>query len=213
VGRPVGGDRAQVRQEPQEGEAGRELTHSCCADKQAWVRTWSALASGARGGGTQGAADAEQVDAAVLVRPGVTVAPHCGRPGTCVHLRHRHRSAPRGPRAYRMSFGPVVTWGTPPRREGCRPASQGLSLTLMTVLGRKLDRTRAESQRLTERWTSGALQRREMAQAFLTASRSPPTLMGTVTIVSAHRAVFLLVSGHRPRPADRQPFSATGCPG
>ena len=41
---------------------------------------------------------------------------------------------PTGPRAYRMSFGPVVTWSTPPRSEGCRPASQGLSLTLMTVL-------------------------------------------------------------------------------
>ncbi|GHI03297.1 hypothetical protein Scel_16180 [Streptomyces cellostaticus] len=50
--------------------------------------------------------------------------------------------APRGPRAYRKrhpetSSGPVVTWGTPPRWEGCRSASQGLALTLMTVLSGK----------------------------------------------------------------------------
>jgi hypothetical protein len=30
-------------------------------------------------------------------------------------------------------LGPVVTWSTPPRREGCWPASQGLTLTLMTL--------------------------------------------------------------------------------
>ena len=27
---------------------------------------------------------------------------------------------------------PVVTWGTPPLREGCRSASQGMTLTLLT---------------------------------------------------------------------------------
>lgn len=44
---------------------------------------------------------------------------------------------PLGPLALtETSSGPVVTWGTPPRSEGCRSASQGLSLTLMTVLGR-----------------------------------------------------------------------------
>ncbi len=37
----------------------------------------------------------------------------------------------------KTSSGPVVTWGTPPRCEGCRSASQGLALTLMTVLSRK----------------------------------------------------------------------------
>ncbi|ABS03657.1 hypothetical protein Krad_2174 [Kineococcus radiotolerans SRS30216 = ATCC BAA-149] len=30
------------------------------------------------------------------------------------------------------SPGRVVTWGTPPRKEGCRTASQGLQLSLMT---------------------------------------------------------------------------------
>lgn len=38
------------------------------------------------------------------------------------------------PRAYRRSSGPVVTWGTPPRSEGCRSANQGFALTLMTVV-------------------------------------------------------------------------------
>ncbi|EME36287.1 hypothetical protein C884_00578 [Kocuria palustris PEL] len=30
--------------------------------------------------------------------------------------------------------GPVLTQGTPPRKEGCRPASWGLSLALVTCL-------------------------------------------------------------------------------
>jgi len=52
-----------------------------------------------------------------------------------------HRSGPsiRGPAAQDQrlpmsiaAISQVFTWSTPPRSEGCRPASQGLTLDLMT---------------------------------------------------------------------------------
>lgn len=116
----------------------------------------SAPTAGAARCGTQCAADPEQIDGAVgherggLVggRPYAAPGAAGGRPVGCVHRGHHLCSGPllRGlsrPRAGlsrlpNPSSGPVVTWGTPPRCEGCRSASQGLSLTLLTVLGRKL---------------------------------------------------------------------------
>ena len=44
----------------------------------------------------------------------------------------RERESPRLPERRVGSTGQVFTRGTPPRLEGCRPASRGLSLALMT---------------------------------------------------------------------------------
>jgi len=44
---------------------------------------------------------------------------------------HRARHGGRGLRAF-STDDLVITRGTPPRLEGCRPASRGLTLTLMT---------------------------------------------------------------------------------
>src|SRR3954452_17334692 len=44
----------------------------------------------------------------------------------------RERDSPRLPVRQVASTGQVFTRGTPPRLEGCRPASRGLSLALMT---------------------------------------------------------------------------------
>ena len=39
---------------------------------------------------------------------------------------------PRLPRSRKWLLNRVITRGTPPRLEGCRPASRGLTLALMT---------------------------------------------------------------------------------
>ncbi|BBX74682.1 hypothetical protein MSHI_25880 [Mycobacterium shinjukuense] len=41
---------------------------------------------------------------------------------------------PRLPRSQVWLLNLVITRGTPPRLEGCRPASRGLTLALMTVV-------------------------------------------------------------------------------
>ncbi len=41
---------------------------------------------------------------------------------------------PRLPRSRLWLLNLVITRGTPPRLEGCRPASRGLTLALMTML-------------------------------------------------------------------------------
>jgi hypothetical protein len=100
----------------------------------------SAAAAGTARCGTQCAVDAEQIDGPVGgeqggVRVDAAAKAAGGRPGGCVH-GVTHSSGRWRPARLPKSSGPVVTWGTPPRCEGCRSASQGLSLTLMTDLGR-----------------------------------------------------------------------------
>ncbi len=117
----------------------------------------SAPAAGTARCGTQCAVHAEQIDGAVggeqvHVRPYAALGAACGRPGSCVHGVTVTVPALWASRSPKDVFGPVVTWGTPPWCEGCRSASQGLSLTLMTILGGSQYNHPDGCQRRSTRW-------------------------------------------------------------
>ena len=79
-------------------------------------------------GPTQRAADTDEVDVPARAQ---SAHPDLDSPPSA----HRATSSIPPYRASRLPAptGLVVTWGTPPRCEGCRSASQGLMLTPMTT--------------------------------------------------------------------------------
>ncbi|GAA2742840.1 hypothetical protein GCM10009868_14360 [Terrabacter aerolatus] len=76
-----------------------------------------------------------------------------GRRTWCTDGSVRERGSPRLPERRVASTGQVFTRGTPPRLEGCRPASRGLSLALMTYR-RVYVRVSVPRESLSSSWTS-----------------------------------------------------------